>query len=47
MLEFSTAEPGGFRELTCSLLRRIDVDYEDLADLDNVVIYPPPEDEAE
>jgi hypothetical protein len=40
-LQFSTAMPGGFRDLSCSLLRRIDLDYPDQALFDNVRAYGP------
>jgi hypothetical protein len=40
-LTFSTQIPGGFKDLSCSLLRRIDVDYADLALFDDVRVYGP------
>lgn len=40
-LTFSTSMPGGFRDLSCSLLRRIDLDYPDQALFDNVRAYGP------
>lgn len=40
-LTFSTQVPGGFKDLTCSLLRRIDVDYPDLGLFDSVRVYGP------
>lgn len=40
-LTFSTSIPGGFKDLSCSLLRRIDVDYPDQALFDTVKVYGP------
>lgn len=40
-LTFSTQIPGGFKDLTCSLLRRVDVDYVDQGLYDNVRVYGP------
>jgi hypothetical protein len=40
-LTFSTSMPGGFRDLSCSLLRRIDLDYADQGLFDNVRAYGP------
>jgi hypothetical protein len=33
--------PGGFKDLSCSLLRRIDIDYPDLGLFDTVRVYAP------
>lgn len=38
-LTFSTSVPGGFRDLSCSLLRRIDRTYPDEALFDDVTVY--------
>lgn len=40
-LSFSTSVPGGFKELTCSLLRRIDIEYGDLSLFADVRVYGP------
>src|SRR3954471_3580740 len=40
-LTFSTQIPGGFKDLSCSLLRRIDIDYPDLGLFDSVRVYGP------
>ena len=40
-LTFTTSIPGGFRDLSCSLLRRIDVDYPDLGLFDDIRVYGP------
>lgn len=40
-LSFGTTIPGGFKDLTCNLLRRIDVNYSDEALFDNVRVYGP------
>jgi hypothetical protein len=40
-LTFGTTIPGGFKDMTCSLLRRIDVDYPDQALFDTVRVYGP------
>jgi hypothetical protein len=40
-LTFSTQIPGGFKDLSCSLLRRIDLDYPDLGLFDRVRVYGP------
>jgi hypothetical protein len=40
-LTFSTSIPGGFKDLSCSLLRRIDLDYTDQALFDSVRAYEP------
>lgn len=40
-LTFSTSIPGGFKDLSCSLLRRIDVDYPDLGTFDDIRVYGP------
>lgn len=40
-LTFSTSIPGGFKDLSCSLLRRIDLDYADQALFDVVRVYGP------
>lgn len=38
-LTFSTAIPGGFKDASCSLLRRLDQDYPDQDLFDNVEVY--------
>jgi hypothetical protein len=38
-LTFGTSIPGGFKDLLCSLLRRIDIDYADQALFDTVRVY--------
>lgn len=38
-LSFSTSIPGGFKDLTCSLLRRIDIDYPDEGLFNDVRVY--------
>jgi hypothetical protein len=40
-LSFGSQMPGGFKDLSCSLLRRIDLDYPDLALFDTVRVYAP------
>lgn len=40
-LTFSTSLPGGDKDLTCSLLRRIDLDYADQGLFDEVRLYGP------
>lgn len=40
-LTFSTSIPGGFKDLSTSLLRRIDIDYADQALFDTVRVYGP------
>jgi hypothetical protein len=40
-LTFSTSIPGGDKDCTCSLLRRIDLDYSDQALFDTVRVYGP------
>lgn len=40
-LTFSTQIPGGFKDLSCSLLRRIDIDYPDQGLFDDVRVYGP------
>lgn len=40
-LTFSTQIPGGFKDLSCSLLRRIDLDYPDQGLYDSVRAYGP------
>jgi hypothetical protein len=40
-LTFSTSIPGGYRDLSCSLLRRIDLDYPDQGLYDGVTVYGP------
>jgi hypothetical protein len=40
-LSFGTSIPGGFKSMTCSLLRRIDVDYPDEALFDSIRVYGP------
>jgi hypothetical protein len=40
-LSFSTSIPGGFKDMSCSLLRELTVDYADEALFDNVRIYGP------
>jgi hypothetical protein len=40
-LTFSTSIPGGDKDLSCSLLRRIDLDYDDQALFDAVRVYGP------
>src|SRR5690349_20035506 len=40
-LTFSTSIPGGFKDLSCSLLRRIDLEYADQALFDTVRVYGP------
>ena len=40
-LTFSTSVPGGNKDLSCSLLRRIDIDYNDQALIDEVRAYGP------
>jgi hypothetical protein len=40
-LTFGTQIPGGFKDLSCSLLRRIDVEYPDLSLFDTVRVYAP------
>lgn len=40
-LSFSTTIPGGFKDLQCSLLRRIDIEYPDQALFDSVRVYGP------
>jgi hypothetical protein len=45
-LTFSTAIPGGNKDLSCSLLRQIDVDYDDQGLFDDVRVYGPGNREA-
>jgi hypothetical protein len=40
-LTFGSQMPGGFKDLSCSLLRRIDIDYPDLGLFDTVRVYAP------
>jgi hypothetical protein len=40
-LSFGTSIPGGFKDATCALLRRLDVDYADEALFDNLRVYGP------
>lgn len=40
-LTFSTSIPGGFKDLQCSLLRRIDISYADEALFDSIRVYGP------
>ncbi len=40
-LSFSTGTPGGFTDLTCELLRRIDIDQDDENLLGDVTVYGP------
>jgi hypothetical protein len=40
-LQFSTSIPGGFKDLSCNLLRRIDLDYSDQTLFDSVRAYGP------
>jgi hypothetical protein len=40
-LRFGTTVPGGFKDMTCSLLRRIDLTYPDQALFDDVTVYGP------
>jgi hypothetical protein len=40
-LSFSTSIPGGFKSMTCELLRRLDIDYPDEALFDNARVYGP------
>lgn len=40
-LTFSTSIPGGFKDLSCSLLRRIELDWTDNALFDTVRVYGP------
>lgn len=40
-LKFGTVMPGGFKDLSCSLSRRIDLDYRDLSLFDGVRLYGP------
>lgn len=40
-LSFGTSIPGGFKDLTCQLTRRIDVDYPDLDLFDDIRVYGP------
>jgi hypothetical protein len=40
-LTFSTSIPGGFKDMSCSLLRRIDLDYADQSLFDRVRVYGP------
>lgn len=40
-LSFSTSIPGGFKDLTTNLFRRIDLDYDDLNLFDTVRVYGP------
>jgi|GEM_PF-1736529 len=40
-LKFGTTIPGGFKDCSCSLARRIDIDYPDLQLFDGVRVYGP------
>jgi hypothetical protein len=40
-LSFGTSIPGGFKNMSCALLRRLDIDYQDEALFDNVRVYGP------
>src|ERR1700754_917827 len=40
-LRFGTSIPGGFKDCSCSLARRIDIDYPDLRLFDDVRVYGP------
>jgi hypothetical protein len=40
-LTFGSQMPGGFKDLSCSLLRRIDLEYPDLSLFDTVRVYAP------
>ena len=40
-LTFSSSIPGGWKDLSCSLLRRIDLDYSDQALFDDIRVYGP------
>jgi hypothetical protein len=40
-LTFGSSIPGGFKDLSCSLLRRIDIEYSDQALFDDVRVYGP------
>lgn len=40
-LSFSTSIPGGFKDMSCALMRRLEIDYPDEALFDSVKVYGP------